>query len=125
MKREDVLKFENDIYELKSQNKEECITVIYYAVQALLNVIPKWVSNGLQITMGLLPAIGFGLLLMMIMEKEVACFFILGFAMSVYLGVPVTGIAIFGAIIAIVLTQLRSKTTQPIQEGGLDEDDDF
>ena len=35
------------------------------AVQALLNVIPKWISNGLQITMGLLPAIGFGLLLMM------------------------------------------------------------
>ena len=38
------------------------------AVQALLNVIPEWISNGLQITMGLLPAIGFGLLLMMIME---------------------------------------------------------
>ena len=97
------------------------------AVNALLNVIPEWVSNGLQITMGLLPAIGFGLLLMMIMEKEVACFFILGFAMSVYLGVPVTGIAIFGAILAIVLTQLRGNTIiQPIQEeGGLDEDDDF
>ena len=40
------------------------------AVQALLNVIPEWISNGLQITMGLLPAIGFGLLLMMIMDKE-------------------------------------------------------
>ena len=95
------------------------------AVQALLNVIPKWISNGLQITMGLLPAIGFGLLLMMIMDKEVACFFFLGFALSVYLGIPVTAIAIFGAIIAIVLTQLRSNSAQTATEGGLDEDDDF
>jgi fructoselysine and glucoselysine-specific PTS system IIC component len=95
------------------------------AVQALLNVIPEWISNGLQITMGLLPAIGFGLLLMMIMDKEVACFFFLGFALSVYLGIPVTAIAIFGAIIAIVLTQLRSNSAQTATEGGLDEDDDF
>ena len=43
---------------------------------ALLNVIPTWISNGLQITMGLLPAIGFGLLLMMIMEKR-RCMFLL------------------------------------------------
>ena len=95
------------------------------AVQALLNVIPKWISNGLQITMGLLPAIGFGLLLMMIMDKDVACFFFLGFALSVYLKVPVTAIAIFGAIIAIVLTQLRSNSVQTAIEGGVDEDDDF
>ena len=93
------------------------------AVQALLNVIPTWISNGLQITMGLLPAIGFGLLLMM--EKDVACFFFLGFALSVYLKIPVTAIAIFGVIIAIVLTQLRSNSAQTAIEGGVDEDDDF
>ena len=88
------------------------------AVQALLNVIPTWISNGLQITMGLLPAIGFGLLLMMIMEKDVACFFFLGFALSVYLKIPVTAIA-------ILLTQLRSNSAQTAIEGGVDEDDDF
>ena len=90
-----------------------------------LNVIPTWISNGLQITMVLLPAIGFGLLLMMIMEKDVACFFFLGFALSVYLKIPVTAIAIFGVIIAIVLTQLRSNSAQTAIEGGVDEDDDF
>ena len=90
-----------------------------------LIIIPTWISNGLQITMGLLPAIGFGLLLMMIMEKDVACFFFLGFALSVYLKIPVTAIAIFGVIIAIVLTQLRSNSAQTAIEGGVDEDDDF
>lgn len=77
--------------------------------------------------MGLLPAIGFGLLLQMTVNKKVACFFMLGFALSSYLGIPVTGIAIFGAIIAIVVTQLDKNTKlQAVStEGGIDEDDDF
>ena len=76
--------------------------------------------------MGLLPAIGFGLLMQMIMNKEVACFFFLGYMLSVYLNIPVTGIAIFGGIIAIVLTQLRGRNTLAMAtEVGVDEDDDF
>lgn len=105
------------------------VAVSYYvgspAVQALLNVIPEWIQNGLQIAMGLLPAIGFGLLMQMIINKEVACFFALGYALSVYLKIPVTGIAIFGCIIAIVLTQLRSQQKEVYAGNGVDEDDDF
>lgn len=95
------------------------------AVQAVLNMIPEWIQNGLQIAMGLLPAIGFGLLMQMIINKEVACFFALGYALSVYLKIPVTGIAIFGCIIAIVLTQLRGKQQLAYTESEVDEDDDF
>lgn len=71
------------------------------AVQAVLAVIPEWVQNGLQIAMGLLPAIGFGLLMQMIMNKEVAPFFMLGYVLSVYLNIPVTGIATFGCILLL------------------------
>lgn len=106
-----------------------CVAIGFYAggpaVQALLDVIPEWVSNGLQITMGLLPAIGFALLLNMIMNKAVACFFVLGFALSVYLGVPTTGVAIFGAVAAIVLSQIQRNTTARVAvEGGMDDDDE-
>ncbi|MBY4797877.1 PTS sugar transporter subunit IIC [Collinsella sp. AGMB00827] len=96
------------------------------AVQALLDIIPEWVSNGLQITMGLLPAIGFALLLKMIMNREVACFFILGFAIATYLKIPTTGVAIFGAVAAVVLGQIHQKLNmRPAIEGGMDDDDDF
>lgn len=95
------------------------------AVQAVLAVIPEWVQNGLQIAMGLLPAIGFGLLMQMIMNKEVAPFFMLGYVLSVYLNIPVTGIAIFGCIIAIVLTQLIGKPQMACAGSEVDEDDDF
>ena len=108
-----------------------CVAIGFYAggpaVQALLDMIPEWVSNGLQITMGLLPAIGFALLLKMIMNKQVACFFIAGFALSTYLGIPTTGIAIFGAVVAIVLAQIQQKlNARPAlaTEGGMDDDDD-
>lgn len=106
-----------------------CVAIGFYAggpaVQALLDIIPEWVSNGLQITMGLLPAIGFALLLNMIMNKKVACFFVLGFALSVYLGIPTTGVAIFGAVAAIVLSQLQhAGSTQVALEGGMDDDDE-
>lgn len=95
------------------------------AVQAVLAVIPEWVQNGLQIAMGLLPAIGFGLLMQMIMNKEVAPFFMLGYVLSVYLSIPVTGIAIFGCIIAMVLTQLKGKPQMAYAGSEVDEDDDF
>ena len=46
--------------------------------------------------------------------------------LSVYLNIPVTGIAIFGGIIGIVLTQLRGRNTLAMAtEVGVDEDDDF
>lgn len=93
------------------------------AVQAFLDIIPEWISKGLEITMGLLPAIGFALLLKMIINKKLACYFILGFALSVYLNIPVTGIAIFGAILAIVITQLSQSKSQVVLEEGDDEDD--
>lgn len=93
-------------------------------IQSFLDVIPAWVSKGLEITMGLLPAIGFGLLLRMIVNKKVACYFLLGFALSSYLAIPVTGIAVFGAIIAIVVTQLDKNTkAQAVSAGGVADDD--
>ena len=107
-----------------------CVGIGFYlggpAVQAFLAIIPAWISKGLEITMGILPCIGFGLLMKMIMNKSNACFFILGFGLSVYLGLPGTGIAIFGAILAVVLTQIKKGQTACVAvEGGNDEDDDF
>lgn len=95
-------------------------------IQSVLDFIPVWVQKGLELTMGLLPAIGFGLLMQMIMNKNVACFFFLGFALSSYLNIPVTGIAVFGAIVAIVLVQIKNQSKGQLQTtNGGDIDDDF
>lgn len=74
------------------------------AVHSLLDMIPKFIIDGLGIATGLLPAFGFAMLMKIMIKKTNATFFILGFALAVYMKVPVTGVAIFGACIALILT---------------------
>ena len=71
-----------------------------------------------------MPALGFALLVKMIINKKVAVFYFLGFALSVYLNIPITGIAIFGVILAVILVNLN-KPAQVAIVGGNDDDDDF
>ncbi|WP_373738051.1 PTS mannose/fructose/sorbose/N-acetylgalactosamine transporter subunit IIC [Jeotgalibaca porci] len=102
-------------------------------VTTVLEAIPEFVINGLGIATGLLPAFGFALLLQMMVNKNNVMYFVLGFALAVYLGVPLTGIAIFTTILALIITQFSSKNT-PVAEnvgqinnnGGINyEDEEF
>ncbi|MGL4741076.1 MAG: PTS mannose/fructose/sorbose/N-acetylgalactosamine transporter subunit IIC [Sarcina sp.] len=94
-------------------------------IESFLGIIPQFIQNGLTIATGLLPALGFALLAKMIINKKVAVFYFLGFALAVYLDLSITGIAIFGIILAIILTSgNNNKHLSAIQVGG-DEDDDF
>ena len=80
------------------------------AIKSLLEVIPEFVINGLAIATGLLPAFGFAMLMKIMIKKTNATFFILGFAVAVYMKVPVTGVAVFGACMALILTGYSSFT---------------
>ncbi|MCO6552081.1 MAG: PTS sugar transporter subunit IIC [Gilliamella sp.] len=74
------------------------------AINTLLDAIPIFIIDGLSIATGLLPAFGFAMLMKIMIKKNNATFFIFGFALAVYMNVPVTGVAIFGACLALVLT---------------------
>ena len=94
-------------------------------MESILAAIPEFIQSGLAIATGLLPALGFALLVKMIINKKVAVFYFLGFALSVYLKTPITGIAIFGVITAIILVGLNKPNQVAIVGGGNDDDDDF
>ncbi|OCG67673.1 PTS sugar transporter [Gilliamella sp. Imp1-6] len=74
------------------------------AINTLLDAIPIFIIDGLGIATGLLPAFGFAMLMKIMIKKNNATFFIFGFALAVYMNVPVTGVAIFGACLVLVLT---------------------
>lgn len=78
------------------------------AVEALLANIPEFINTGLGIATGLLPAYGFALLLNMMINKRNFVFFILGFALIVYFGIDVTGVAIISAVLAFILSGYSS-----------------
>ena len=98
------------------------------AVKSLLDTIPEFIKHGLSVATGIIPALGFAMLARLLINKKVAPYFFLGFVLMAYLKIPVTGIAILGAIVAVVMvnvTALSSPRTTTEQGVSDDDEDDF
>ncbi|SYW04891.1 PTS N-acetylgalactosamine transporter subunit IIA [Oenococcus oeni] len=82
-------------------------TIIVFAgpssVNAILKVIPKWVTNGLNIAGGMLPVLGIALLMHYMPLKKYFWALLIGFVFSAYLNLPIIGIAILGAAGSIIV----------------------
>ena len=76
-------------------------------VQMIVNAIPEWFTNGLNFAAKLLTAYGLALLLSMMANKGMMVFFLLGFFACAYSSIDVTGISIFGVIIALILMGIK------------------
>lgn len=97
------------------------------AVQAVVSAIPGWLTAGITIAAGILPALGFAQLISMIMSKKIAVFFLLGFLLSAYLGVSTVGIVCFSAVIVgilLIVKEFVPAAASPVQ-GGIDDDNEF
>jgi len=75
------------------------------SMKAFLDLIPAWVNTGLQVAGNLLPALGFALLMNLLLRKAVAPYFFLGFLLAAFLKLPVLAIGGLGVIIALLVTQ--------------------
>lgn len=67
----------------------------------LVELIPAWLLKGLNVAGGMLPAIGFAMILSVMVKKELIPFVILGYVCAAYFQLPVIGIALVGAIFAV------------------------
>ena len=65
-----------------------CIFAGSAAVEAAVNAIPKVIINGLAASANLLPAVGFALLLQMVITKKMSPYFFIGFILAAYLSMP-------------------------------------
>lgn len=72
------------------------------AVQYLLEVLPKWVIGGFSVAGGMLPAMGFAIIIVTIGKKELLPYFFIGFFAVAYLGINTMAAAIFGSSIALL-----------------------
>lgn len=79
------------------------------AVKLVLNVIPTWVTNGLNIAGGMLPVVGIALLLRYMPAKKYFTYLIAGFVLAAYLKAPVLGIALLGFGAAYIVYQNGMK----------------
>ncbi|MET3290624.1 PTS sugar transporter subunit IIC [Brevibacillus fluminis] len=74
-------------------------------MDSVIKAMPQWLLDGLLSGALLLPAIGFSLLMSMMISKKLAPFYALGFILAAYLKLDILAVAIIGAIIALILAQ--------------------
>lgn len=103
------------------------VAVAYYlgtpVIQQIVNAIPPFINHGLEIATGIIPAIGFTMLVKMIMTKDVAAFFFGGFLLSAYLHIPVLGVALMACVIVAVILTIKGNGTTVKEE--LIDDNEF
>ncbi|WP_062108710.1 PTS mannose/fructose/sorbose/N-acetylgalactosamine transporter subunit IIC [Bacillus niameyensis] len=82
------------------------------AVKAAMEVIPNWVMDSLTLAGGILPALGFAMLFMMMNSKKLVPYFILGFALAAYLNMEILGVGIIGvALLLLHVNRMDNKAT--------------
>ena len=52
------------------------------AVEAMMSVIPDWALHGLEVAGGMLPIVGFGMLLKYLNIRHLTPFYLIGFALA-------------------------------------------
>ena len=85
------------------------VTVGPGVIKSILNIIPQWVTDGLNIAGGMLPVLGIALLLHYMPAKKYLWAVLIGFVLSTYLKVPIIGVSIVGAAAAILIYQSKAE----------------
>lgn len=73
------------------------------AVQSFIGMIPQSVLRGLEVSGGMLPAVGFGMLLTMLNIPYLFPFYFIGFAMATFGGFSTVGVTIVAVSIALII----------------------
>lgn len=87
--------------------------IVYFGAdvaQALIEKFPAWVMHGMSVAGGVLPAIGFGLLLMIMGRPAIFPFFFLGFFFVKYFSLSTTAAVCFGLPIAIIIVLMMKES---------------
>lgn len=92
-------------------------------IEDIVNAIPAFITHGLEVATGIIPAIGFAMLARMIMTKDVAAFFFGGFLLAAYFQTPVLGVALIACVVAAVI--LTIKKDQNVQKEVMVDDNEF
>lgn len=95
------------------------------AAESLIEFIPESVMNGLGVASGIIPAVGMGMLLMMMMKKNMWMFLVLGFVLASYMGLSTLPLAmvglVFGCLYDMIITKNENQmivNQETVQQSG-------
>ena len=78
-------------------------------ITGLVDKIPAVIQNGLGQSGNLFPALGVAMLISMTWDRKFGAFLFIGFAMAALLNVSTIGVAIFGAVVAVLYYTLSGS----------------
>ncbi|WP_278679038.1 PTS mannose/fructose/sorbose/N-acetylgalactosamine transporter subunit IIC [Clostridium paraputrificum] len=82
------------------------------ALQAFVNVLPEWLIKGFSVAGGLIPAIGFAMIMSVMIKKELLPYVLLGYICVSYLGLPTMAVALVGGVFALIMYNLNTNQAQ-------------
>lgn len=92
------------------------------AVQEFIGMIPESVLRGLEVSGGMLPAVGFGMLLTMLNIPYLFPFYFIGFSLATFGGFSTIGVTILAVSIALILDYYkRNQNTSGSNSSSVDD----
>lgn len=93
-------------------------------ITSILDALPQWFMKGMNTVAGMLPAVGFAILLKFLPIKEYGVFLIFGFVLTAYLELPMLAISLLAFVAAYMIYKGIEKGNQAagsIDGGNYDE----
>ena len=100
-----------------------CLILGSKVVTSFVSYFPVWLSSGLKVAGGLLPAVGIAILLRYLHTKKYIPYLLMGFVLAAYLGVPMLGVAICGLALALLFYRQGGFNEAKAETGGMDDDE--
>lgn len=105
-----------------------CTYMAQGAMQALVKAMPGWLTHGFEVAGGILPAVGFGLLLRVMFKAQYIPYLIAGFLFVCYIQVSnLLPVAVLGAGFAVYefFNARAKKPSQPQAESNPSDKEDY
>lgn len=71
-------------------------------LKMFVEALPKWLMNGFSVAGGLIPAIGFAMILSVMLKKELTPYIVLGYVCVAYLNLPTMAVALVGTVFTLI-----------------------
>lgn len=91
------------------------------AVNAIIGVIPEFVLRGLEVSGGMLPAVGFGMLMTMLNIPYLVPFFFIGFALATFGGFSTVGVTMVAVCVALIIDHYKQGKSNESKVDDVDE----
>ena len=104
-----------------------CAFVAQDAMKAFVEMLPAWLTHGFEVAGGILPAVGFAMLLKVMLKAEFVPYLLIGFVIAYFLSFSnLLPIAVVGVALALLIYNIEKsiKDHTPVQAtAGEDEED--